>query len=310
MANVVFATDEDHTELVQGDQDLQDELANLGHSVDIGVWNDSGVNWSNYDILLVRSTWDYEENYEAYLDWINEIDLSNVTVWNPPDVLRWNTNKSYLQDLNQAGIPIPSSVFIPGGSKSIPLEEIMKKKEWKEVVIKPLVGAGAYQLERYNQDQLSEGQEHLDELINDGGVLLQEYIPSVTEKGEWSFIFTGNSLSHTVKKLPDNGDYRVQKALGGKRIYEEPPKSYIRQANDYVKKITDPYLYLRLDGLIHEGQLLVLEAEMTEPRLYMEQSTNAAENLAEAVDTAIEDGLSVEFFQSAVPSEIGKSSAS
>lgn len=304
MTRIAFASDEANKDLVDGDRDLRDALEEKGHSVEAAVWTEPEVSWSEYDLVLIRSTWDYETKYKQFLNWIDQLEANDNTVWNPPEVLRWNSNKQYLKELERSGVLIPPSFIVPPGASPVPLNKIMEEKNWKDVVVKPLVGGGAHKLQRFDESTVQEGQKHLDALTVEHGAMVQKFLPEVTDEGEWSFIFTGNELSHTVLKQPESGDYRVQKALGGTREHRKAPEGIRAQARDYVQKITDPYLYLRLDGIVRNERLHVLEVEMIEPRLYLAGSDEGVQNMANAIDTALQDGLSVEYFQTAVPSEM------
>lgn len=303
MGSVIFAVDADHTDLVQGDRDLRSALEERGHTVDVGVWDDRSVRWTDYDLVLVRETWDYEKNYETFLRWVEHLEEIDTLVMNPPDVLRWNAKKQYLKDFQESSVPIPPSFFVPEGA-NVPLERIMDEKGWDEVVVKPLVGAGAHNLDRFDRSSLDAGQKHLGELVAEHGAIVQKYLPEVTGDGEWSFLFVGKELSHTVRKTPAEGDYRVQRALGATRHHEEADPAVARQAKEYAKTITKPFLYLRMDGIVHNDRLLVVEMEMIEPRLYLEGTGEGVENFAEAIDGVIEDGLHVDYFETAAPSQM------
>jgi glutathione synthase/RimK-type ligase-like ATP-grasp enzyme len=303
MPTIAFASDRDHEELVEGDRMLKTYLEDLGHSVTVEVWNDEEVQWSRYDLVLIRSTWNYSSAPDSYLDWISRLESADLRLWNPPEVVRWNLHKEYLKDLRESGISVPPSFFVPE-EVEVPLDKIMDEKGWDAVVLKPLIGAGGTGVERFTLDDTEDGQRHLNSLVQDRGALVQEFLPEVTQEGEWSFIFAGNQFSHAVLKTPSDDEFRVQRALGGTRHHREPPERLRRQAEDIVKKITKPYLYLRLDGIARGGRLMVLELEMIEPRLYLEGSESGVEVIGEAIDQALEDGLSIDFFETAVPSEI------
>ncbi len=303
MPELVFAVDQDHTDLVPGDRMLREKLEERGHDVDVRVWDDRTVNWSHYEMVLLRETWDYETNYETFLQWIEHLDELPVRVMNPPNVLHWNANKQYLKDLEKSSVPIPPSFFVPKEA-AVPLEKVLAEKNWSEYVIKPMVGAGAYKLERFTENELKDAQEHLKELAAEQGAIVQKFLPEVEEEGEWSFLFTGRELSHTVLKTPAKGEYRVQKALGGTREHREADPSIERQAKEHARTITQPFLYLRLDGIVSQGQLIVVEMELIEPRLYLEGSKQGVENFAEAVDDTVEEGLKVHYFEAATSGEI------
>src|ERR1043165_3423528 len=118
MSRVALAT---CAEIPDGDEDfpgLIDELAAVGVSAEPAVWDEPGVDWSRFDLVLPRSTWDYAERRDGFLAWAASVPR----VLNPLAVLEWNTDKQrYLTDLDSAGVPIVPTAFVePGGALDPP----------------------------------------------------------------------------------------------------------------------------------------------------------------------------------------------
>ncbi|MFB6345733.1 MAG: RimK family alpha-L-glutamate ligase [bacterium] len=297
MKNIALATDSDHPELHPGFRQFADVLEERGLNPEPVQWT-SDTSWSDYDTVIITSTWDYVQNFDAYRSWIDTLEASSAQVWNPVDVLRWNMNKMYLKDLRESNQSIVPSVFLPAGT-SVPVNRIVEEKNWSEIVIKPLVGAGASDLKKFDGESLDEAQEWLDRLADNHGAIVQEFQESIRENGEWSFVFFNREYQYAVKKEPAQDDYRVQIAHDGTREGEEAPPGLIRQAQSAVDSITKPFLYARVDALANNGQLQLIEVEMVEPDLYLEYSENGPEAFADALEDVTEQGAEIDYFDHA-----------
>jgi hypothetical protein len=97
------------------DQDLPPLLAafeDAGLRATIADWDDAAVDWSRFNFALIRSPWNYMQHLDAFLAWADRA-AAVTTVLNPPELIRWNTDKSYLLDLAARGVPTPA----PGRSR-------------------------------------------------------------------------------------------------------------------------------------------------------------------------------------------------
>ena len=165
------------------DEDLPPLAAALTHTdaaFDIVDWDDARIDWSAYKIAVLRSTWDYTTRLAEFLDWAARI--SQVTrLLNPLDVIRWNTDKHYLGDLARAGVATVASHFIePGEDAATMLERFLHKHETSEFVVKPSVGAGSRDAQRYGHEEHIAALAHARRLLDGGrSVLLQPYLDRV-----------------------------------------------------------------------------------------------------------------------------------
>lgn len=216
------------------------------------VWDDPAVDWSAFDAIVIRSAWDYHKRIEEFRAWVDRLDAAGASLWNPPALLRWNTHKRYLIDLAARGANVVPTLLIPRSSR---------------VVIKPAVSATAYRtevLEPFDQD-----------------MLVQPFIEEVTTCGEWSMIFFDGAFSHAVIKRARTGDFRVQHDFGGSWESAQPEPSLVEQAHDILRMIDEPWLYARVDCVVRDGRLLLMELEMTEPSLFLD--AHSAARFAEAI---------------------------
>ena len=261
----------------RGDEDalpLIEALASRGVEATPAVWDDERVRWADFDLVVVRSTWDYPDRRNAFLTWAGSVPR----VLNAPEVLRWNTDKRYLATLGRDTVP---TSFVAPGEPFTPRNAAF--------VVKPSVGAGSIGAARYDAGD-ERAREHVDRLHGAGKtVMVQPYLEAVDQGGEIALMFLGGEFSHAVRKaalLPRGGD-------PGEGLYVEERISAAEPSADELALAeralnTVPFergrlLYARVDLL--PGPLL-LEVELTEPSLYLGYAEGAAERFADAVAAA------------------------
>ena len=112
---------------------------------------------------------------------------------------------------------------------------------------------------------------------------MQEFIPQIQTAGETSFIFFNKQFSHSVNKKPAQGDFRIQVQFGGQYAAFEPSSDLIWQAQKIVNTFPDALLYARVDGIIINDQLQLMEIECIEPDLYFNYSEGALERFVSTI---------------------------
>ncbi len=284
MANkrIAFATCAQFPELAPGDQLAVQALAALDVEAVAAVWDEEGLDWSGFDAVLLRSTWDYFLKPRDFSAWIDLLVEQNIPLWNPPEILRWNMDKLYLSDLEEMGFPVTPSVWLPRGAK-IKLSELLADKGWEEAVIKPAVSAGAHRTVRVSRAAVDGAQAQIDEMLLESGALVQPFMAEIQSEGEWSLMFLGKQYSHAVIKRPNAGDFRVQMQFGGSTEAIAPSPALIEQAQAIIDQVGDPLPYARVDGVEQGGQLILMELELIEPYLFLEEAKGAAERFAAVV---------------------------
>ena len=230
-------------ELAADDRLLRHALTRRGAGVDAVVW-DGDVDWKKYDVIVIRSTWDYHQRVDEFRHWLDRME--GLPLWNPPSLLRRNIHKSYLLELQEQGIEIVPTIHMPRGA-----------------VVKPAVSATAHRT-----------------LLFDYDVLIQPYVPEI-EAGELSLVFLGRAFSHAVRKRPRPGEFRVQPDFGGSVERAEVSAELIAQAERIAATLGDAWLYARVDGVVRDGRLLLMELEATEPSLFLDDVS--AERFADAI---------------------------
>jgi len=277
---VALATSRAHPRLVEDDRLLQVALQERGVSAEPAVWDDADVAWGDFDTVVVRSCWDYHYRLEEFDAWIGRLEGSGVPLWNPPEVLRWNARKTYLRELEVAGIPIVPTRFVEGGEA--PLESVLDESGWDEVVVKPAVSASARDTWRASRATLSADGSRYRRLLATGPVMVQPFLPAIQTDGEWSLCFFDGSYSHAVLKRPGPGDFRVQPNHGGIYSSEDAPAALVSQAEAGLRASGQRTLYARVDGCIVDGTFRLMELELLEPGLFLGSDPAAAGRLADA----------------------------
>jgi len=253
-------------------------------------WDDAGVDWSAFDLAILRSAWDYSLRLPEFLDWITRAAAS-TTLLNPLAVVRWNTDKHYLHDLAQAGVATVPSVFIePGHDAAAVLSAFLAAQPEREFVVKPAIGAGSRDAQRYGRDEMSAAKAHAQRLLGDRrSVLLQPYLDRVDEAGETALIFFGGQFSHAIRKGPllRRGEGPTRALFAAEHITARVPDSQelqLAQRTLAAMPFPGPLLYARVDVIrAADGSPRVLELEFTEPSLFFDHAEGSAQRFVRAL---------------------------
>ncbi|MFP5308198.1 MAG: RimK family alpha-L-glutamate ligase [Actinomycetes bacterium] len=266
------------------DQDegvLAPALAARGVDVAVVPWDEPGADWGAFDLVLVRSTWDYDDQRDAFVAWAERVGTL-TTLRNPAEVVRWNTHKGYLLELEERGAPIVPTAWLGAGDRVV-LDDLLADRGWTDAVVKPTVGAGARGLSRVRPGDAA-GQVALDALLARGDVMVQPFVADVTSAGELSVIVLDGRVSHAVNKVPAPGDIRIQIEHGGTYRVVEPDADTVALAEWIVSSTGQDLLYARVDLLPDGvGGWMLGELEATEPSLYLRWSEAGTGRLADLV---------------------------
>lgn len=259
------------------------ELRSLAHEAEVVVWHDPSVDWSSFDLVVIRSTWDYFDRLDEYLQWVDHVD-SVSRIINSPRVIRWNSHKGYLLELGEAGIPVLPTLALEEGAAD-PVAR-MVATGWGEVVIKPAVDGGARGALKAPAGSAEAGA-HLRALVAVGDAIVQPYAAGV-EAGEVSLFFFGDELSHAVRKVPKPGDYRVQALHGGSEEVHAPTEAELGVAGRAIDCAPEALVYARVDLIDVDGQPTLMELELIEPDLFLRMAPGAVQRFAAAVAATVE----------------------
>jgi glutathione synthase/RimK-type ligase-like ATP-grasp enzyme len=285
LKHVAFATSSKWPQLTPDDRLAAIALEQRGVRVSPAVWSDPTITWSDHDAIVIRSTWDYHLRVAEFMAWIDTLERMGCTVWNPCRLLRWNANKRYLMDLAMRGVPIVPTESLPGGDEQS-LRALMDARQWDDVVVKPTVSATAHGARRVRRADL--GAFASSGVADYGELLVQPFIREIENVGEWSLIFFSGGFSHSVRKRPVAGDYRVQSEYGGSAVAEPASARVVAAGEAVLAAVSEPWLYARVDGVETREGFLLMELEMLEPLLFFELDAAAPARFADALIAALD----------------------
>jgi glutathione synthase/RimK-type ligase-like ATP-grasp enzyme len=264
--------------LLADEQLLIDEFVRLGARAEFVIWNDPTVTWEGYDLALLRCTWDYIDHRDEFLSVLTAIDASSCRLFNPLDAVRWNSDKAYLFDLQQWGVPIVPTY--PAAASLTELQAALAGSP--SVVLKPRIGAGASGVRLVPAAALPAALQQLAAAPTPRDYFVQPLVESVRDEGEWSYIYIDGQLSHVLRKTPAPGDFRAHAIYGGAVTVESPAPADLAQVEAMRARLPFDLLYARFDLVRHAGRLAIMELELIEPMLYFPLAPHAAPALAAA----------------------------
>lgn len=286
MRRCAFLSTDDLEDFVVYDELTYPAFAELGVEVEAVPWR-AAVDWSRFELVVIRSPWDYQDDVDRFLDVLARID--GVTrLENPLDVVRWNVRKDYLRDLERRGVPIVPTLWRDAGA---PLDSsLFDELDAERVVIKPLVSGNADHTYPVDAAALAARRRELEAIFALRPFLVQPFMPSVVDEGEYSLFYFGGEYSHALLKKPAEGDFRVQEEHGG-RLRAIRPEPILRAAAERVLAALDrTLLYARVDlvrgrhppGNSEAGDFRLMELELIEPSLYFLFDPASPERFAQA----------------------------
>jgi glutathione synthase/RimK-type ligase-like ATP-grasp enzyme len=280
--SIALATSGSLADLWAGDRLFLDELRRRGYDAAPLVWDDEGVQWQAWDVVVIRSCWDYHLKIDRFRSWIEQLERGGVRLLNPPDVVRWNMHKGYLFEVARAGGRIPPTRVAPQGAPNS-LRDELRDAGWRSAVIKPAISASGHSTRLVYGEPGDEDEQAYDAMRANGDVLLQAYVPEVRRNGEWSLVFFDGRYSHAALKRAAAGEFRVHIEWGGTVETAEPPPALVRQAQALIEALGLGATYARVDGTEVDGDLVVMELELIEPELFFDRHPAATARLADAV---------------------------
>ena len=281
-ARVALVTYQGLPDLNADDRRAADALARLGLRPDAVCWDDPAVDWLAYRAVVLRSTWDYHRRVAEFHAWIDRMEALGTRLWNPPPVLRWNTDKRYLARMTHPHLSPPPTAILDRGSV-VDLRGLLETHGWDEAVMKPAISADGFSTERTSLAQAASDQAALETMLARGDVVMQRLVPEIRVSGEISMMFFGEVFSHAVSKRPQAGEFRVQERLGGRIAPIEPPATLVDHARTLLQGHAPGCLYARVDVVVTAERFVLMEIELVEPSLYLEHDPPAAHTFALAV---------------------------
>jgi len=265
-----------------GHEALDRALAQIGVDARWVCWGDPAVDWSSA-LVAVRSTWDYEVRREEFLAWARSVPR----LLNGADVFAWNTDKIYLTEIVESGVPVVPTIAVDGEEELPAAIAAIWNELGAQAVVKPRVGAGGRGVVVF--DGTDGGPAGLDEsALGPGPWIVQPLVESVRTEGESSVYVLGGRVVSGVRKIPAGAEIRVHEEYGGSTV----PVAVSLEASELAlaavgaaERLLDTRLhYARVDQMrLADGRLALSELEVTEPGLYLDELPGNGAAFAEVV---------------------------
>ncbi len=287
-------------------------------------WDDNAVDWTSFDMVVLKSPWDYTDRHGEFAAW-TESTAAVAPLFNSIGIIRWNSDKRYLADLAELGIPVVSTHYVSPGD--LPADASGQRvlqylhdalatqfadnahagdgtgpapdgADKPSIVVKPTVSAGSKNTARYGRDQLESATHHALELLRAGRtVMVQPYLDSVEQSGETGLVYLGGEFSHAFRKGPllSQGKSDVDGLFAVEHITpRRPSAAELRLGERTVAAVAGRFpaadiLYTRVDLLrSDDDQPVLLELEMVEPSYFLTTDPASPARAALAYRSALE----------------------
>jgi glutathione synthase/RimK-type ligase-like ATP-grasp enzyme len=265
-------------------------LAERGYRVVHHVWDrDPLPALRENEAIIIRTPWDYPGKMPAFETWLAA--LPDARVFNPREILLWNADKTYLQELEAAGVPIVPTHWLHAKADSEVEAALLASFPGREKVIKPVKSAGAFHTYRFTDSALPPVSPFAGR-----PAMIQPFVSEMLQEGERSLVYFGGRFSHALAKRPKAGDFRVQEEFGGRFEAFQPEDAEIEFADRILRAVDrkfvaqlvgKPLLYARVDYVRIGGQPHLMELELLEPDLYIHQAPGSAERFEIALRAAL-----------------------
>jgi hypothetical protein len=272
------------------DELLAEALRERGAEASIETWDDPAVDWDRFDLVVIRSTWDYALRRDQFLAWVDRV---GDRLHNAPAVVRWNSDKRYLGDLADAGIAVVRTQYAAPGEPPPELDG--------EVVVKPNVSAGGRDTGRFGPETHGMARVLIEAIQRSGRIaMVQPYQRSVDGAGETAVLCIDGEPVHALRKGPvlrpdEIAPVREGGAGAAEVMYDpelvvptEATEAELANARAIVAHLAERFdylpLYARVDTIPGaDGEPILLELEVIEPSFYLDQVPATTAVVAEAI---------------------------
>lgn len=287
MKRVALATCSAHPDLDPDGENLICALSKCGLAATPAIWNDPIENWSDYEAVVLRSTWDYSIDFLTFVRWLYEVNRK-TRLLNPLDPVLWSLKKTYIHNLEDWGLPVvPTKFAHPDQAYSLPA--------YGEFVVKPCIASGARHAVRYGPNDTSAACAHVEQILSWGvAAMMQPYLSAVENQGETGLVFLGGSYSHAFKK----GAILTERNIKSEQLYAAEEISHYEPSADEleiarlvagaIKTRFGILPYFRVDLLPSCDGPLLLELELAEPSLYLSLKPDSEKTFAMAIRQALD----------------------
>ena len=282
MKHCAFLTLDEVGDFVIDDEYAIAPLRELGWSVTTLSWRQTGRPWSDFDAVVIRSTWDYWNDVPGFLSVLQDIDRQ-TRLANPLPLVRWNLEKTYLRDLAERGVGIVPTLWpdvVGAGDFDLWAERLGSDA----LVIKPVIGANGEDAFRFGPDDPTPRRDQITRRFRDRGALVQPFMSRILDEGEYSLFYFAGRYSHTILKTPATGEFRSQEEHGAEVRPVRPSGRLRERADAALAALEYRPLYARIDFVRDAADdFLLMEQELIEPSLYLRTDPAAPRRFATAL---------------------------
>jgi len=256
---------------------LLSALHEAGIKAKICAWNDPAEDWDKAVPTIIRSTWNYIHSIPEFSLWLSRVQLA-APLWNSENIVRANLHKSYLLRLADAGVSVTPTVLLERNS-TIPLSTVLHEKNWRDIVLKPAVGAGSFATYRIKTPLSADSEGLFSNLICERDLLVQPYLQSVEQYGERALVWIAGEFTHAVRKT---ARFSGEVEHVSEAVEISPAERSLGEAA--LEWFGSELLYGRVDVALNEvGLPVVMEVELIEPSLFLAQKPRAIQRLVTAL---------------------------
>jgi glutathione synthase/RimK-type ligase-like ATP-grasp enzyme len=257
-------------------------LVDAGCTVDAVAWTDL-YDAAGYDLILPLVAWGYHLDFDRWRDLLDRAQAGHWPMINPPALLRWNSDKSYLAELADMGVSTVPTLAVESCCGA-DLEEARRRFESDWLVIKPPVSASAFGAHRLGPNDDLPG-----ECVR-RPMIIQPLIEEIARTGEFSLMLFDGEYSHAVVKRPRAGDFRVQEYHGGTTLpCEIPPTGAVALAKAALAAAPAKASYARVDIVPDDGgRLRIMELELIEPALFLDHSPDGGAAFTRSILSSVQ----------------------
>lgn len=281
MKKCAILTMDDLDDFVSYDSLLDQPMADCGWQTTHVPWRIPNVDWSQYDAVIIRSTWDYQDDADDFMQVLSTIEKSGVVLLNSLAIAQWNINKNYLREVEEKGAKVIPTIWLEQFDYSL-VTGYFDHFNTQQIVIKPTISANSDNTFWLQKETIEQAKPGLELSLQNRQLMVQPFIPAIVKEGEYSLFYFSGQYSHCILKTPKQGDFRVQEEHGGILQSINPNENLLAAASKALKAIPEKVLYARIDLVEFQGEYQLMEIELIEPSLYFNLDKNAAIKFSKA----------------------------
>ena len=262
-------------------------MQDLGWDVEAVPWRSATANWNDFEAVYIGVPWDYPRDPARFLSLLETIDQSDAVLVNDLALIHWSLPKTYLRDLEVRGADIVPSWWMDDVNLGR-MADAFDHWRTERIIVKPVVSTNATDTYLLSRPELTGKAAELRDVFESRPHVIQPFIASIVDEGEYSMFYFSNEFSHAIRKTPKQGDFRVQEEYGAE-INAIRPDTELLETADRVMALVEPIpVYARIDFVrSRDGRFLVMELELVEPSMYLRMDECAPRRFAEAFDAYV-----------------------